>query len=52
MLAIPVICIEVYNRKLYKKLNCCSKSKKRAHAPVNIKAEREEWLKKLNKKSS
>ena len=39
---------EIYNRKLYKKIDCgcCSKQKKRTHAPINMRKEREEWLKK------
>ena len=47
MIAIPIISMEIYNRKLYRKLNCCSKPKKRVHAPANARIEREEWLKKL-----
>jgi hypothetical protein len=46
MLAIPIGCMEIYNRRLYKRLDCCSKGKKRAHAPVNARKERLEFFNK------
>jgi hypothetical protein len=50
MLAIPIGCIEIYNRRLYKRLYCCSKGKKRAHAPhVNARKERLEFFNKQTK---
>lgn len=50
MLAIPISCIEIYNRRLYKRLNCCSRGKKRVHAPVNVKKERLEFFNKHKSK--
>ena len=44
MLVIPISCIEIYNRRLYKKFDCCSKGKKRSHAPVNTRKERLEFF--------